>query len=198
MDKKSKILLLTFLVLVIVVVAFTYYKYMVKRDYIIEAQADCDPYAEACFIWQCDPKSSEEGPPDGEASEACTGDPEEDIWYYQIVRRNAMNIPPCDPNDENCDALTCDPALEKDCEIILCDEETAVEQETKCNDPAEYIMNNPPEEEEECDPEEDEECVIEEEDEEETECEEGDEECITEEEGGEELTDESADLSEEE
>ncbi len=156
MDKKSKILLLAFLVLVIAVVAFTCYKYMVKRDYIIEAQADCDPYTEACFIWQCDPESSEEG-------EACTGDPEEDIWYYQIVKRNAMNIPLCDPNDENCDALICDPALEKDCEIILCDEETAVEQEAECNDPEEYALENP----------------IEEDDlsAEEAECGEGDEEC---------------------
>lgn len=184
MDKKSKILLLAFLMLVIGVVVFTYYKYMVKRDYVIEAQADCDPYTEACFIWQCDPESSEEGPPDGEASEACTGDPEEDIWYYQIVKRNAMNIPLCDPNDENCDALTCDPLLEKDCEIILCDEETAAEQEAECNDPAEYIMNNPPEEEEDLSANE-------------AECEEGDEECVIE--GEEEnLTDESADLSEEE
>lgn len=187
MDKKSKILLLAFLVLVTVVVAFTYYRYMIKRDYVIEAQADCDPYAEACFIWQCDPKSSEEG-------EACTGDPEEDIWYYKIVKRNAMNVPLCDPNDEECDALTCEPALEKDCEIILCDEETAIEQETECNDPEEYALENPYE----CDPEEDEECVLEEEDlsAEEAESENGEEDI--EEEGEENLTDESADSSEEE
>lgn len=183
MDKKSKILLLAFLVLVLGVVAFTYYKYMIKRDYVIEAQTDCDPYEEACFIWECDPQSSEEG-------EACTGNPDEDIWYYQIVRRNAMNIPLCDPNDENCDALTCDPALEKDCEIILCDEETAAEQEAECNDPEKYTLENPIEEEEICDPEEDEECVTEEEA-----CDpEGDEECIIEE--GEEENGESAEAEE--
>lgn len=156
MDKKSKILLLAFLVLVIAMVAFTYYKYMVKRDYVIEAQTDCDPYTEACFIWQCDPAATDE-------SEKCTGDPEEDIWYYEIIRRNAMNVPLCDPNNEECDALVCDPLLEEDCEIILCDEETAVEQEAECNDPAEYIMNNPPEEEDLSANE--------------AECEEGDEEC---------------------
>lgn len=183
MDKKSKILIAVLLVLILASVGYTFYKIMIKRDYVISAQVDCDPYEEKCFIWECDPESSEEG-------EACTGDPEEDIWYYQIVKRNAANIPNCDPNDENCDALTCDPALEKDCEIILCDEETAVEQEAECNDPEEYTLNNPPEEEEICDPEEDEECVIEEESENsEEDIEEGEEES---------LADESANLSGEE
>ncbi len=152
MDKKSKILIVVFLVLILISVGITYWRIMIKKDYVIESQIDCDPYSETCFIWECDPESNIEG-------EACAGDLEEDIWYYKIAKRNAMNIPLCDPNDEECDALTCDPALEKDCAIILCDEKTSVEQEAECNNPGEYNLNNPPE------------------DEKEEECEEGDGEC---------------------
>ena len=74
----------------------TYYRIMIQKNYIIEAQVDCDPYEKACFIWECDPTSNVEG-------EKCTNDPEKDIWYYNLARRNASKIPLCDPAlDENC------------------------------------------------------------------------------------------------
>jgi hypothetical protein len=151
MDKKSKILLLIFFLLIVGSVAFTYYRIMVKRDYIITAQTDCDPYTENCFIWECDPESSVEG-------EACTGDPEVDIWYYKNAKRSASRIPACNPEeDETCQPWICDEG-EKDCEEILCSEETVPEGEN-CNDPEEYALDNPLEEEEaECDSETAEEC----------------------------------------
>lgn len=139
-----------------------------KKDYVIENQIDCDPYADACFIWECDPESTVEG-------EACTGDPEADIWYYQIARRSAANIPLCDPEtDETCDPWTCAEG-EKDCEAILCDETTKVDQGVECSDHVQYAIDNPIEEEAvECE-EGDEECLAALE---ETACEEGDEECL--------------------
>lgn len=149
MDKKSKILIAVFLILILISVGITYWRIMVKRDYVIESQIDCDPYAEECFTWECDPESDAEG-------EACTGDPEMDVWYYKLARRNAANIPLCDPEkDETCDPWTC-PEGEKDCEQILCDETTAEEQGAECNDPEIYTLENPVKEE--CDSEEDEEC----------------------------------------
>lgn len=161
MDKKSKILIAVFLVLILISVGITYWRIMVKKDYVVESQVDCDPYSEACFIWQCDPASTEEG-------EACTGDPEIDIWYYKIARRLAANIPLCDPEtDETCDPWTCTEE-ERDCQQILCDEVTGEDQGVECNDPEQYTIDNPIEEEDlsadeaECDPETDEECVIEE------------------------------------
>lgn len=185
MDKKTKIFFLVFFLLIIGSVAFTYYRIMVKKDYIIEGQTDCDPYTEKCFIWECDPDSTVEG-------EACTGDSETDIWYYKIARRNASRIPLCDPDtDEECDPWTCAPD-ELDCSEILCDEETKVDQEAECNDPEQYTIDNPVEEEEAVECEDppvgeaggDEECLAAEE---ETVCEEGDEECAAnEEETGEE------------
>lgn len=182
MDKKSKILFAVFALLIVGSVAVTYWKIMVKKDYIIEAQTDCDPYTEKCFLWECDPESTEEG-------EACVEDPEENSWYFQVVKRNASRIPLCDPNDEECDALTCG-ENEPECEYIFCDEANMEEQyASACNDPIVYTQENPVEEEE-CDPEIDEECVVEEDcdpevDEEcviEDECDpEADEECVVEE-----------------
>jgi hypothetical protein len=183
-DKKSKIFFIILFLLIAGSIAVTYWRIMIKKDYMVESQIDCDPETEACFIWECDPESSVEG-------EACTGDPEEDVWYYKIARRNASMIPLCDPEaDETCDPWSCGPA-EKDCSETLCDETTRAEQETECNDPAEYLLNNPSEEEldeEECE-EGDEECLAVEE----IACEEGDEECA--EENEEEIMDEEGDLS---
>ncbi|MDP3957503.1 MAG: hypothetical protein Q8Q10_03320 [bacterium] len=135
MDKKSKIFFLVMGLLIVGSVAVSYYKYMVKRDYIIQAEAECDPYTETCFVYVCDP----------EAGEECTGDPVEDTSYYKLINRNAKNIPLCDPSDETCDALTC-PEGEADCSFTLCD---STEEGAECNDPAVYTLENPIEETEE-------------------------------------------------
>lgn len=151
LDGKSKILFAVLTLFIIGSAIFTFYKYIVKRDYIIQAATDCDPESEACFVWECDPESMVEG-------EACTGVPDNDIWYYKLIERKAYNIPDCDPDDEDCDALVCE-ENEKDCQEILCDMENVPEGET-CNNPEQYLIDNPPEEE----------------------CKEGDEECLMEEE----------------
>lgn len=163
LDRKSKILFAVLAILIVGSVAMTFWRYMVKNDYIIESQIDCDPETENCFIWKCDPMSLEEG-------EACTGIPDNDTWYYKILQKNAKNIPLCDPSDENCDALAC-PEGEKDCQEILCTNEDAAKGE-KCSNPEQYLLENPPTDEE-C-AEGDEECLS---SEEETACEEGDTEC---------------------
>ena len=169
LDNKSKILFIVIGLLIAVSVAVTYWRIVVRRDYIVQAQTECDPETEKCFIWECDPESDVEG-------EACTGDPETDIWYYKIIRRNAMNIPNCDPNDEECTALVC-PENEADCSEELCTDENVPEGET-CNDPEQYLLENPPEEECASPPTGgDEECLAEQEA---TECEEGDESCAEE------------------
>ncbi|MBU4216380.1 hypothetical protein L6270_01530 [Candidatus Parcubacteria bacterium] len=140
MDKKSKIFFIIFGLLIVGSVAVTYWRIMIKKDYIIEAQTDCDPTTEQCFVWECDPESMEEG-------EACTGDADADIWYYKIVKRNASRIPLCDPADEDCDALVCGES-EPECEEILCNEDNKEDQEVECNNPEEYVVANPETEEE--------------------------------------------------
>ncbi len=153
MDNRSKALLWVAGIIVIVSIGFTYYRIIVRRDYIIEAQTDCDPYTERCFHFQCDQNSTKEGL-------ACTGTPENDDWYYQVVRRKAANIPDCDPaRDENCQALEC-PSDEKDCEVRYCEDGDLPEGVT-CNDPVVYAAENPVVEEEPspCDPDSDEGCA---------------------------------------
>ncbi len=134
----EKILFIVFALLIAGSVAVSYYKFMVVRDYIIQAEAECDPYTEACFVYVCDP----------EAGEECTGDPVEDTSYYKLIHRNAKNIPLCDPNDEDCEALTC-PEGEEECTITLCDDATAEEAGVTCSDPIAYTLENPIEEEDE-------------------------------------------------
>lgn len=168
----GKIFFAVFFLLIVGSVVMTYWRIMVKKDYVIESQVDCDPEAEKCFVWECDPESSEEG-------EACVGDPEKDIWYYQIARRKAYRIPLCDPEDESCLPMDCDPKVEEGCEVVFCNEETKIAQEVECSDPEEYLKNNPLEE-----------------DFSETECEEGDETCIEQEENmGEEDSEEENEIN---
>ena len=168
MDKKSAIFLTVFVSLLVISVGITFIRIYIQKDYVIQNQIDCDPTVDKCFIWKCDPNSTEEG-------EACTGDPENDIWYYAIVQRKANMIPNCDPNDEKCLPFECLEG-EKDCSVTFCDETNKEEQGTECNDPVQYNIDNPAEEEESECAEDDEECLSAEEDA--TECEEGDEECL--------------------
>jgi hypothetical protein len=164
LDSKSKVFFVVLGLLIAGSVAVTCYKYMVKRDYIIQAATDCDPESETCFVWECDPESLVEG-------EACTGVPDNDIWYYKNIERKANQMPLCDPNDENCDALACE-ENNPDCQEILCNEENVPEGET-CNNPEQYKIDNPPEEDsEECAPD-DEECLLAQE-----ECAPDDQECL--------------------
>ncbi|NTV41140.1 MAG: hypothetical protein HGA61_02605 [Candidatus Moranbacteria bacterium] len=124
---------------------------MIRHDYIIESEIDCDPSAEKCFVYLCDP-----------GTEQCTGIEEEDIFYYKIARRRASNIPLCDPVLEGCDQFLCSEG-EKDCEIRFCDQQVAAEKGEECNDPEQYLIDNPIEEDlEGCDPQEEADCVLEE------------------------------------
>jgi len=129
----GKIFFLIFFLLIAGSVAATYYRIMIKRDYIVSAQQECDPTLEACFISACDPEGDEE----------CAALPEEErINYYKTINKNAKNIPICDPYKGECpEELACEPE-EEECEVILCDANNVPEGE-ECNDPAKYLEENP-------------------------------------------------------
>ncbi len=135
MDNKSKIFFAVFFLLVVGSIAATYYKIFVLQDYMIEAEAPCDPYTETCFVYICDP-----------IEEECTGDPEEDTSYYKNISRNAKYIPLCDPADEECDALTC-PSDEENCSVTLCTPNVLTDG-VVCNNPTAYTLLHPIQEEE--------------------------------------------------
>lgn len=132
----GKIFFLVFFLLIVGSVALTYYRIMVKRDYIISAQIDCDPAKEACFVSECDPESDSE----------CADTPEDErTTYYKTIKKNAKNIPLCDAQKNECpEQLSCEPG-EEECEEELCDESNVPEGES-CNDPEQYLAENPPEE----------------------------------------------------
>lgn len=135
MDRKSKIFFLAFGLIILASVAITFNKYFILKDYYIQAETECDPTTERCFVYECDLETEE-----------CSENPEENISYYKLITKKAYMFPDCDPNnDENCPALQCAP--DEDCKYSLCEEDNEAE-DIVCNDPEEYIKNNPPEEEE--------------------------------------------------
>ena len=116
MDRKSKILFGVFVALIVLSVSASFYKFMVLQDYLVEAQVDCDPSVESCFVWECDATAEE-----------CTGNPEEDIWYFKLAFRNAKNIPLCEPLSDTCQQFECPAEGEVQCTEILCNAETLAE-----------------------------------------------------------------------
>jgi hypothetical protein len=126
MDKKTKIFFWVFSTLIAGVVVVTFCKYIILKDYYIEAEADCDPASQACFVTTCDPADDSE----------CPADEADRTSYTKKVKKKAYLIPLCDPSDENCDALKCIPG--EDCQETFCNEETVGEGQ-ECNDPVKYL-----------------------------------------------------------
>ncbi len=121
MDRKSKILIFIFVLLLIGSVGLTLYKYWTK-DYQIYGFAPCDPQIESCFYYPCE-----------ESGDSCSSD---EIDYYKKVEKTASNVELCDPNNDNCNPLVCD-ENEIGCHTVLCSEGVLEEGEV-CSE----IINN--------------------------------------------------------
>jgi hypothetical protein len=116
MDKKSKILVWIFVIALIISVGATYYRYIIKNDYIIYAHAPCDPKIESCFYVSCERMD-------------CPA--EADIEYYKKINKKAFNIEICDSENPDCKPLVCK-ENEADCEITNCSEEN-IEGDEACS-----------------------------------------------------------------
>ena len=114
MDRKAKILLIIFVLLLIWMVGATFYKYEIKKDYLIVAQAPCNSETESCFYMPCD----------GSDSTCDPASPE----YYKKVEKKAFNIKLCDPAVDGCNPLVCS-ATEKDCSVTFCSADNLVDGE---------------------------------------------------------------------
>lgn len=127
-QRLSQIAIIGFILLLVVSTAASYYRFVVLHDYVSTVDADCDPESEACFVWMCDAEIEE-----------CTGDPEEDVWYYKIVKLHSTDILTCENDDENCELLEC---MEEngDCQNISCTQETVeiYGYEDYCTNPATF------------------------------------------------------------
>lgn len=111
MDKNSKVLFTLFFVLLGLSVGTSFYRYIIAKDYIVEARAECNPTQQACFV------------------------SEEDQSYYALIRKKAADIPLCNPGEEGCDALACESG-QSECEVIYCSEALAESRGVGCSDPA--------------------------------------------------------------
>ncbi|MFA5986093.1 MAG: hypothetical protein WC819_01940 [Parcubacteria group bacterium] len=116
-------------------IGYSYWHFVIDRGYILVYHDDCDPTVEICYVWECDPDAVDE-------EEKCTGNPEEDVWYYTHLERLAKNVPECNVDDADCDPFACDDG-EEDCGEVTCTEETAKVDEVTCSDPETYINEHP-------------------------------------------------------
>lgn len=117
----TKNLLYLFFVIIAAAMAFTFYLFAIEKDFYVSASVPCDPSTESCYYWVCEPDYWFD----------CTGDPEEDIFIYKIVRKKAYDLASCDPvleqegffsellEEEECPAPVCEDG--EDCEVIYCD-----------------------------------------------------------------------------
>ena len=123
MNKKSQILTIVLALLIVGSVVATYYRIFVRHDYQILMEVSYDPTTESCFVYQCDAETEE-----------CTGDPEEDTWYYKLLEKSASMMPVCDAEVEECPEPMCAEG-EMNCSITYCDLEAGEE----CSNPEEFI-----------------------------------------------------------
>ena len=100
MDRKSKILSIVLVLMIVWSVWATYDRIVIKHDYLVSIEVPCDPITESCFVLE------EEG---------------EDTYFYKIVEKSAYNLPECDPTDESClESIVC-VFDEVGCTLIYCD-----------------------------------------------------------------------------
>jgi hypothetical protein len=115
------------LLLLISGTVLSYYRFFVQHNFPITAQVDCDPEQEACFMYVCNPDVAEE---------ECSGNPEEDTYYYKIVQQDASSVSSCDPLESDCDSVFVCDANDSSCSVTYCTDEILAEMESgdTCSD----------------------------------------------------------------
>lgn len=101
-------------VLLILAVSASYYRFVVTKDYIVSYEGDCNPYSQNCF-------------------EFCEDEECAEPFYYSVIERNAAEISQLCGNDVTeceeaffcpdtvsyCTITYCDPTLNVDeCELL--------------------------------------------------------------------------------
>ena len=94
------------LVLFILLVAASYNRFIINKDYLVAYEGECDPYTESCFVW-C------------ENFDDCP-----EPFYFTIIERHASEIYNlCGQDVTTCDdAYYCDESVEY-CEVYYCEPE---------------------------------------------------------------------------
>lgn len=98
-------------------IAISFFKFYILKDYYIKLEVACDPAAEKCFIYECDPAVDIE----------CPENAAERTSYYKLIEKKANALPLCDPISSGCPSVTCQTG--EDCKETLCDEATKIADE---------------------------------------------------------------------
>ena len=99
----------------------SYERFFIYQDFPVTVEAECDPASENCFVYYCDPEYEE-----------CTGDPEEDTWYYKRITKQGNRFPVCESGE--CPDVSCT-ETESGCEVEFCDPEG----EEECSDQEAFL-----------------------------------------------------------
>lgn len=93
------------ILLVIIVSVISYYRFIIKDDYIVGYEGECDPAIESCFV-------------------GCEDDECIDEYYYSKVQKYAPDLfSECGPDITDCvEASVCLPT-DQECSVIYCDPE---------------------------------------------------------------------------
>lgn len=120
---KENIFSLTIVLLLILVSAASYYRFMVAHDFLVLHDLECDPVLESCFIY----------------CEAGGYDCEEPDYYYLVEREAAELIKLCGSElkpsecdaayecvlgEEFCETIFCDPEFDLDKGVSMCESQT--------------------------------------------------------------------------
>jgi hypothetical protein len=112
MDRKSQVLTLVLILIVVGVTVWKYNVFVVQRHYTIIDRISCDPEIETCFTYECAP-----------------GDDECDDTPFKKLTKRASTISLCRNYEEgNCPVPTCAEG-EPGCSIISCSADTIEEDE---------------------------------------------------------------------
>jgi hypothetical protein len=106
---KGSVLLGLFVVFSIIIsVSLSFYKYYIKRDYLLYIKGLCDPLREKCFVHECESDDIR-----------CSSLPDQK-FYYKILMKKAYNVPSCTGGE--CSKVSCVPG-EESCTIYYCSDD---------------------------------------------------------------------------
>ena len=91
--------------LILLVIAASYYRFIVKGDYVVEYQIDCDPAAASCFVG--------------------LDDATQENYYYAKMHKYGPDLAAqCGKDIADCDAANaCQPG-DRDCAVTYCSDAT--------------------------------------------------------------------------
>ena len=116
MKKRDLSLLILWLILVVIAIAFCFKVYVMDKNYQFLTFTSCDETSETCFAIVCDSKSKEY------PVELCRNTEDGETLYYTYIFKKKSHTVDCDATETDCPAYKCMPN-EDGCEQVVCSDE---------------------------------------------------------------------------